>query len=53
MGKQVSVYVRASDVPLWERAEDYAREHRLAMSALIMLALERFLAGNDSDRPRT
>lgn len=46
MGKQVSVYVRTDDEPLWERAEAYARGRRLTMSALIMNALQAYL-----DRP--
>jgi hypothetical protein len=44
MGRQVSVYVREQDLALWERAERYARERRLAMSALVLTALERYLA---------
>jgi hypothetical protein len=43
MGKATAVYVRDSDLPLWERAERYARAHRMPMSGLVMLALERFL----------
>lgn len=44
MGKQVSVYVRDSDMPLWGRAERYARAHRMPVSGPIMAALERYLA---------
>lgn len=40
----MSIYIRATDLPLWERAEQYAREHRMPMSGLVMMALERFLA---------
>jgi hypothetical protein len=50
VGRQVSVYIRASDLELWRRAEEYAREHRLAVSALVMLALERYL-GDRGPRP--
>jgi hypothetical protein len=46
MGKQVSVYVRDEDLDLWERAERYARKRRLAVSALIMTALEHYLAAD-------
>lgn len=44
VGKQVSVYVRAADLPLWERAERYARKHRMPVSGLIMAALEAYLS---------
>jgi hypothetical protein len=47
MGKQVSVYVRDEDLDVWERAERYARARRLPMSALVMTALERYLATED------
>jgi hypothetical protein len=39
-----TIYVRADDAALWERAEAYAAARRLSMSALIMTALEQFLA---------
>jgi post-segregation antitoxin (ccd killing protein) len=42
-GEQKTIYVRASDVDLWRRAESYARARRLTMSALIMTALEAYL----------
>jgi hypothetical protein len=42
-GIQRSVYIRAEDVPVWQRAQDYARQRRLTMSALIITALERYL----------
>ncbi|WP_156925879.1 hypothetical protein [Glycomyces arizonensis] len=38
-----AVYVKDSDMPLWERAVEYADEHRLKMSGLLLLALERYL----------
>jgi hypothetical protein len=38
-----TIYVKESDVPLWERCEAYAKRHRLSMSALIMTALEQYL----------
>ena len=34
------------NLDLWERAERYARERRLAVSALIMTALEHYLAAD-------
>lgn len=49
----MSVYIRAADLPLWERAEDYARRNRLAVSALVLAALETYLAEHDPPaRPR-
>jgi hypothetical protein len=50
MGKQVSVYIREEDLALWERVERFARERRMPVSGLVMLALEAYLA--DQDRPR-
>lgn len=44
MGKAKAVYVRDDDAELWERAEAFARERRLNMSALVLLALERYLS---------
>jgi hypothetical protein len=38
---QKSIYVRAEDDDLWQWAQAYARAHRMPVSALIMLALER------------
>jgi hypothetical protein len=51
MGMAKAVYVRDQDVPLWERAERYARERRLAMSALVLTALEEYLARHGPPRP--
>lgn len=51
MGKATAIYVRDSDLPLWERAEAYARARRMPMSGLVMLALERYLAEEDRPRP--
>lgn len=51
MGKQVSVYVRDDDLELWERAEKYARRHRMPISGLVMAALEAYLADQDEKRP--
>lgn len=48
-GKQVSVYVRAEDMEVWQRAERHAKARRLTMSALVMTALERYLADNEDD----
>lgn len=44
VGKAKAVYVREQDVELWERAERYADSQRLTMSALVLTALERYLA---------
>ena len=44
MGVAKAVYVRDADTELWARAEAYARSQRLTMSALVLTALERFLA---------
>ena len=53
MGRQVSVYIRADDLPVWERAERYAREHRMPVSGLVLAALETYLAERDpEDQPR-
>jgi len=49
MGKQVSVYIREQDLPLWERAERYARRHRMPVSGLVLAALEAYLV--ELDRP--
>lgn len=47
MGKVVAVYVRDRDLPLAEQAERYARQYRMTLSGLYLLALERYLAEND------
>jgi hypothetical protein len=47
MGKATAVYVRDSDLPLWERAERFARARRMPMSGLVMLALEAYLERHD------
>lgn len=47
VGKQVSVYIRAEDLPVWARAERYARERRMPMSGLVVLAVERYLAAEE------
>ncbi|NED99312.1 hypothetical protein [Phytoactinopolyspora halotolerans] len=53
MGVQKAVYVREEDVQLWRRAEAYAKARRLSMSALVMTALEQFLAdAGDTPVPR-
>ena len=48
VGRQVSVYIRAEDLAVWARAERYAREHRMPMSGLVMLAVERYLAEQEA-----
>lgn len=55
MGMHKSLYVRDEDTDLWERAEQYARSHRMPFSGLVMTALEAYLATDDRiDRlPRT
>lgn len=56
MGKQIDVgeaktiYVKADDLPLWRRAVAFAKARRLTMSALIMTALERYLAEENDDQ---
>jgi hypothetical protein len=42
-----TVYVREDDAALWDRAERFAKARRLSMSALIMTALEQYLADED------
>jgi hypothetical protein len=44
MGKATAIYIREGDLPLWERVERYAREHRMPVSGLVMLAVEEYLA---------
>jgi hypothetical protein len=51
MRKVVAVYVREQDLPLAERAERYARAHRMTLSGLYLLAIERFLAERDPEQP--
>lgn len=51
-GKQVSVYIRAEDMPVWQRAERHAKARRLTMSALVLTALEHYLADNDDSTDR-
>lgn len=48
MGTTKAIYVRDDDADLWERAERYAKARRLPMSALVMNALERYLADEES-----
>jgi hypothetical protein len=48
MGKAMAVYVKERDEKLWQRAKDFAEARRLNMSALVMMALERFL---DEEEP--
>jgi hypothetical protein len=51
MGKATAIYVREADLPLWERAERYARRHRMPVSGLVLAALESYLAERDPERP--
>ena len=50
VGGAKTVYVRKEDAAVWERAEQYARVRRLSMSALVITALEQFLAGEAQTR---
>lgn len=43
-GKRVSIYVSERDLDLWARAEQHAWQHRIAVSALVMAAIEEHLA---------
>lgn len=47
MGKATAIYVREADLPLWERAERYARAHRMPVSGLVLAAIEEFLTRHD------
>lgn len=47
VGKQVSIYIRASDLDLWRRVEAYAAEHRMPVSGLVLAALEQYLTRPD------
>jgi hypothetical protein len=49
VGKHKSIYVRAEDLELWQRAEAYARERRMTASGLVMMAIERYLDAEDSE----
>jgi hypothetical protein len=51
MGRQVSLYVRDMDLPLWRRAERYVRARRMSLSGLIMTALEAYLSDLESQHP--
>lgn len=42
-----SLYVKESDLELWDRAKALADRKRLTMSALVMTALEAYLAEHD------
>jgi hypothetical protein len=48
MGMAKAVYVRDEDIELWARAERYAKARRLTMSALVLTALEAYLAAEKS-----
>lgn len=51
MGVAKAIYVRDADLELWERAEAWARARRLPMSALVMTALEHYMAQVDETGP--
>jgi hypothetical protein len=44
-----NLYVSDRDVELWAWIERYAYEHRMSVSAIVMLACERFRNGLDRD----
>lgn len=44
------MYIRDEEVALWDRAVAFARARRLTMSALILSALEEFLARHGKDK---
>jgi hypothetical protein len=45
MSPAKNLYVRPGrDEEVWRRAERYAEEHRMSLSVLATIALERFLA---------
>lgn len=46
-----AVYVKDEDVELWRRAESFARQRRLTMSALVLTALEQYLGDPPVDGP--
>ncbi|GAA5111336.1 hypothetical protein [Haloechinothrix salitolerans] len=48
MGVHKSLYVRDEEIALWQRAEQYAKAHRMPVSGLVMAALEAYLA-DDQD----
>lgn len=48
VGKAKAVYVKDDDAELWERAEAFAKARRLNMSALVLLALERYIQEQDA-----
>jgi hypothetical protein len=45
-----TIYVRQDDMRVWQRAEAYAKERRLSMSALIMTALEAYLEAEEGSQ---
>jgi hypothetical protein len=47
VGVRKAVYVTDADRELWERAERYAAEHRMKVSAVVLLALQRFLDADE------
>jgi hypothetical protein len=47
-----SIFVRESDMELWDRAVRFARQRRMSMSGLIMLALESYLDREESRNRR-
>ncbi|MEQ7005415.1 hypothetical protein ABN028_04350 [Actinopolymorpha sp. B17G11] len=48
-GSQTTLHVRAEDQALWRRAQTYARERRIPMAGLVMLALQEYLTRHDTD----
>lgn len=46
-GRNINIYIRAADEPLWEWAEQQAAARRLALSQYIALVLEQHRAESD------
>ena len=47
-GRNINIYIRAADEPLWEWAEQQAAARRLALSQYIALVLEQHKAAEDN-----
>lgn len=49
MSPNKTLYVRDDDLPVWERAESYAKATRQSVSALVAAALSRYLPDEPDD----
>jgi hypothetical protein len=47
-GRNINIYIRAADEPLWQWAEQQAAARRLALSQYLALILEQHRADEDS-----